>query len=296
MGKMRQLTTNEIYMKKILFTFLLLLSALEARVVDGVAILVKDSPISLYEVKAMMNEAKVDEDKAVQILIRKKLEDLEIETRNLQVTRKEVYADIEQMAEQNKMSMLELYNAVQESNHLSEAQFKIKIKEKLLNQKLYSSIAYSSMAEPSSDEMNEYYEMHKNEFTHPERYEVVVYMTGDKARLQEKIDNPMFYSPEIKSDNASIEHAKVNPQLATVLQNTKQGAFTQIIPNPQGGFMSFYMKEKIGESAQSFDALKAQIKNIIMGAQRANVLDDYFARARLKADIQMLRLPSGKDF
>ena len=283
-------------MHKLLFILFLLLGTLDAKIVDGVAILVKDSPISLYEVKEMMKEAHVGEDKAVQILIRKKLEELEIESRNLQVTRKEVYADIEKMAEQNKMSMMQLYDAVQKSNNLSEHAFKEKIKEKLLNQKLYSSIAYSQMAEPSQSEIEEYYELHKAEFSHPERYEVMVYMTGDKARLQEKIDNPMFYSPEIKTDNASIEHEKINPQLAQLLQNTKAGSFTPIMPNPSGGFMSFYLKDKKGEKTQKLDSLRAQIKNIIMGSQRANVLDDYFARARLKADIQMLRLPSGKSF
>ena len=281
-------------MKKLLFIFLLLLGTLNAKIVDGVAVLVKDSPISLYEVEEMMKEAHVDEDKAIQILIRKKLEELEIESRNLQVTRKEVYSDIENMAEQNKMTMLELYDAVLQSNKLNEAQFKKKIKEKLLNQKLYSSIAYSQIGEPSKQELQDYYEMHKDDFTHPGRYDVVVYMTGDKAKLQEKIDNPMFYSPQIKSDDASIEHDKINPQLAQLLQSTKIGSFTQIMPNPQGGFMSFYIKEVSDPVVQPLVQLKAQIKNILMGAQRSNVLDDYFARARLKADIQMLRVPSGK--
>jgi len=67
-------------MKKIVLMVCMSLS-LMAEVYDGVAIVVKDKPITLYEIKEEMALSKVDATKASDILIRKKLEEIEIQER-----------------------------------------------------------------------------------------------------------------------------------------------------------------------------------------------------------------------
>jgi hypothetical protein len=42
---------------------------------------------------------------------------------------------------------------------------------------------------------------------------------------------------------------------------------------------------------EDFDAYANEVSNAIMEEKRSQILNDYFARLRLNADIQTLRLP-----
>jgi parvulin-like peptidyl-prolyl isomerase len=265
--------------------------SLHAKTVDGIAIMVKDQPITLYEITKAMQENNIPQEQAVELLERKKLEEIEIKERHISVSKQEVFDDIQKMAEQNNMSVIELYQAIQSSQGLSEKELKEKIKEKILNQKLYNAIAFANLEQPSDEEIKEYYQLHKEEFQKPSTYSVIIYECADKSRLQEKIDNPMFYAPDVTSEERTFETAKMNPRLAELLDSTPLNGFTPLLPSPKGGFMSFYLKEKGEVNAPDLDAIKPQISNAIMGQKRETILKDYFDRQRLNAEIKVIRLP-----
>lgn len=277
-------------MKKIILTIILTLS-LNAQLVDAVAIVVKGSAITLYDIKNEMKKSGIDQAMAVDVLIRQKLEELEIKERNIEVSSTEVYDDIKKTADRNGMSINAFYDAVRESNGLSSTELKEKIKQKLLSQKLYSAIAYSSISQPEEDDIKEYYELHKGDFMHPSAFDVVIYVSKEKTRLQEKIDNPMFYSPDIQTDEQSLPYSRISPELAGLLSQTALNTFTQIVPDGKGGYMSFYMKNIQSPKESSIDDMRSEIVNLIMGSKREQVLGEYFARLKLNADIQTIRMP-----
>jgi hypothetical protein len=270
---------------------LLVAATLSAKVYDGVAVVVEDKAITLLDIKKEMQSAHVDAKKATDILIRKKLETLEVKQRNISVTPSEVYDDIQKMAERNHMSVSQFYDAVRESNGLTSEELKVKIKQKLLSQKLYNSIAMSSMSEPSENEIKDYYELHKKEFKHPASFDVTIYDTKQKALLQEKVDNPMFYSPQIASNEQTLPYNRISPELAGLLSKTKVGSFTPVVPNGKGGFMSFYIRSVTAAKDVGLKSMKAQVINAIMGEKREAILSDYFARLRDNADINIIRMP-----
>lgn len=265
--------------------------ALNAKLVDGVAVVVKGEAITLYELKQEMINSQVNLEKATNILIRKKLEEIEIEERKIKVSTAEVYDDIKQTAARNGMSVGEFYEAVRSTKGLTSQDLKAKIKEKLLSQKLYSAIAYASMSQPSDDEIKEYFNLHINEFEHATKFSVIVYSAKDKAKLQDKISNPMFFSPDIQSTEKVLEYSKIPPDLASFLQATQLNSFTPIIPDGNGFHMSFFVQEKIGVESVELESVKNQIVNSIMGDKREQVLSDYFARLRGSSDIKTLRTP-----
>jgi len=265
--------------------------SLHAKTIDGIAIMVKNQPITLYEITQAMEENKIPQEQAVQLLERKKLEEIEIKQRHISASKQEVFEDIQRMAEQNKMSVIELYQAIQSSQGLSERKLKEKIKEKLLNQKLYNAIAFSHLEQPNDEEIEEYYQLHQKEFQKPSSFSVLIYQCPDKNLLQEKIDNPMFYSPEVTSEERTFEAAKMNPRLAELLDQTSLNSFTQIIPSPNGGFMSFYLKDKGASNTLDLEAIRPQISSALMAQKRETILKDYFDRQRLNADIKVIRLP-----
>ncbi len=264
---------------------------LHAKTVDGIAIMVGDQPITLYDITEAMDEHNIPQEQAVALLQRKKLEEMEIQERHITVSKQEVFEDIQRMAEQNKMSVIELYQAIQSSQGLSEKKLKKKIKEKILNQKLYNAIAFSHLEQPNDEEIDEYYKLNKKKFQKPSTFDVLIYQCPDKNRLQEKIDNPMFYSPDVTSEERTFEGAKMNPRLAELLNATSINSFTQIVPSPDGGFMSFYLKEKGTSEVLSIEAIRPQISNMLMADKRETILKDYFDRQKLNANVKVIRLP-----
>jgi len=274
-----------------IFLILGLSTLLSAQVYDGVAIVVKDKAITLYEIKKEMETSKVDAEKASDILIRKRLEELETQERKITVESSEVYDDIKKTAARNNLNINEFYEAVRESSGLSSTDLKEKIKHKLLSQKLYASIAYSSVSQPSEDEISEYYELHKDNYIHPSSFTVIIYQAKDKARLHEKINNPMFYSPDIQTNEQVLPYERISPELASMLEKTALNSFTAVVPDGKNGYMSFYIKSIESAKEGGLESIKNEIINSIMNDKREQVLGDYFARLRHNADINVIRMP-----
>jgi len=275
-------------MQKIFLT-IIFVATLSAQIVDGVAVVVKGSAITLYDIKTEMKTSRTDAKVATDTLIRKRLEKLEIKERKISVSSGEVYDDIKKTAARNNLSVGEFYEAVRNANGLSSQELKEKIKEKLLSQKLYSAIAYTGVSEPSEDEIEAYFRSHKDSFAHPSGFKVVIYQSNNKARLQEKVNNPMFYSPDIQTNEQTLPYNRISPELASLLERTPQNSFTAIVPDGKGGHMSFYIKEIESAKETGLESVRNQIINMIMAEQREQVLGDYFARLRHNADIKMIR-------
>ena len=270
---------------------LLLASFLNAAIYDGVAIVVKDKAITLYEIKDKMQTLHTDTKHASDMLIREKLEAIEIEERGIAAQNSEVYDEISKTAARNKLSVSEFYEAVRNANGLTSTQLKDKVKQRLLTQKLYMAIAYSSVDEPTSQEIKEYYELHKENYKHPSEFNVVVYQSKDKKRLQEKIDNPMFYSPDIKRSEQTFKYTKISPELAQLLEKTELNHFTAALPDGKQQYVSFYLKGVTKAVQSSAQEMHEQIRASMMQEQRESVLGDYFARLRQNVTVDVIRMP-----
>ena len=274
-----------------IFLTLLLTTFLNAEIVDGVAIVVKGKAITLYDIKKEMALSKMDAKKASDILIRKKLEEVETDEKKINVSSGEVYDDIKKTAARNNLNVSEFYEAVREANGMNSTDLKAKIRQKLLSQKLYGAIAYSHVSQPTEQEIQEYFELHKDSFAHPSSFTVIIYNSKDKQRLKEKVDNPMFYSPDIVTNEQILPYNRISPELASLLERTPLNNFTPIVPDGKGGFMSFYIKELESAKEGGIESVKEQIVTLIMGDKREQVLGDYFARLKLNADIKIIRMP-----
>jgi len=271
-------------------SLLLLTSFVHAQMINGVAILVKKEPITLHDIQEEIRNSKQELNTVVDNLIRKKLEAQEIKERHIKVDSEEVYKDLRMMAEQNKMTLSQLYTAMLKSRGLSESELKAKIKEKILNQKLYGAIAFSKMSQPSEEDELAYYKQHIDQYSYSESFSVVIYSSASKEKLQEKIDNPMFYSPEVRSEPTELNNAKLNPQIAQLLAKTSVNRFTPIIPAPGNVFMSFFIQEKAQQTATPFKQVQGDVNGAIMQERRQSVLNEYFMRLRMNADIEIIRL------
>jgi peptidyl-prolyl cis-trans isomerase SurA len=274
------------------FLILLLLAlSLEAKMVDGVALVVKNQPITLYEIKQTMEQNNIDQKQAVALLIRKTLETSEIKQRNIKVTKKEIIDEIKRIAALNHITVEQFYASLQNSDNLTTAQIQEKIKKRIENQKLFQAIAFAHMYRPGDQEIQNYFQLHKKEFEHPSSYSLIIYQSNDRSLLQRKIDNPMFYSPRVASQTKDFRYNQISPQLAQILAKTKTNNFTPIVPNGQGGYMSFYIASEGKVLHVNLEDVRAQIENSLMMEKRQQVLSEYFKRLEMNADIRRIRMP-----
>lgn len=277
-------------MRSLILSSLLFTFALSAPI-GGVAILVKNSPITLYEVTQEMKESGADATKSADALIRKKLEQLEAREKKIVVTSSEVKEEMERMAKQNNLTVEQFLDAMKTARSISESDLKAKIEESIRGQKLYSSIAMSKMAQPTPAEEADYYQLHLDEFSHPDSYDITTYVATSAEILQSKIEDPMRNVSNISTKDENIPAKNINPQLAQILNKIEVGKFGPILPNGKESFMSFYMRDKQNLVTENLDTVRPQIDNMIMGEKRNQVLNDYFTRLRLSADIKVIRLP-----
>lgn len=259
--------------------------------IGGVAVLVKNTPITLHEIQLEMKQSGTTANQSADTLIRKKLEQLEANEKKITVSSSEINDEISRMAAQNNLSMEQFLNAMQTVRGLSEKDLKARVEETIKGQKLYSAIAFSKMAPPSAEEENEYYQLHLDEFSRPESFEVTVYQSSSKEALAAQIADPMRHIEGIQLKEESLPFGKINPQLAQILNKIPEGSFGPILPNGQNGFMSFYIRDKVNVITENIESLRPQIANAILGEKRNQVLNDYFTRLRLSADIKIVRLP-----
>jgi peptidyl-prolyl cis-trans isomerase SurA len=259
--------------------------------IGGVAVLVKNSPITLYEVQQEMKQSGLNAAQSADNLIRKKLEQLEASEKKITVSSAEINEEITRMAAQNNLSLEQFLNAMQTVRGLGEKDLKAKVEETLKGQKLYSAIAFSKMAPPSTEEENEYYQLHLDDFSRPESFEVTLYQSSSKEALAAQIADPMRHIEGIQLKEESLPFGKINPQLVQILNKIPEGNFGPILPNGQNGFMTFYMRDKVNVITENIESVRPQISNAILGEKRNQVLNDYFTRLRLSADIKVVRLP-----
>lgn len=259
--------------------------------IGGVAILVKNSPITLFEIQQEMDLGKTNVQQSSDALIRKKLEQLEAEEKKITVSASDIQEELARMASQNNLSVEQFLVTMQNVRGLSEKDIKNKVEENIRGQKLYSTIAFSKMAQPSAEEENEYYQLHLDEFSRPEYFEVTTYISNSQEALSAKIADPMRNIEAIKSKDEKLAYSTIHPQLAQILNKTQVGNFSPILPNGKNGYMSFYVRDKHNVVTDNIDSVRPQIMNMIMSEKRNQVLNDYFTRLRLNADIKVLRLP-----
>ncbi len=278
-------------MKKLILS-LLFSPLLFADIIGGIAVTINDEPITLYEIKQEQAISNLDIKQTVDLLIRTKLEKIEAKKRNISVSNQEVLDELNKMADQNNMTLTQLYEAMSSVRHLSESQTKLKTREKLLKQKLFNAIAMSEMEEPTEEELEEYYNLHLDEYQTPKTIDTMLYTSSSKDALEQKILNPMMNVPGVQTQAQTVQTAAINPRLAQLLISTKDGRFSPVIPQPGGtGHMAFYIMKKNELNTPPLELIRDQLQAKIMDDKREQILSEHFQRMRVNADIKVLRLP-----
>ena len=266
-----------------------LISGAWAGLVDAVSIVVNDEPITLYEIYKTEQSMGVDKKKAVEYLVRQKLQRDEMKRLGVQVDRFDVDNRIEQIAGKNGIDSLKL-RAVLDERGVDWKTYRKNIREKLLQEKLYSRILSTRIQPPSDETLREYYQLHSDRFSVPRAIRAIQYAAADRKALQEAIASPMAQIPGVSRKAETIPSSKLNPELLYMLTQTPRGHFTQ--PIPVGGqFVVFYVQDFIDSRPAPFAQVKNRVYAEWMEQKRKEAIKSHFDKLRATADVRVLRAP-----
>jgi len=273
-------------MKKYILGLLLTTSLSYAGLINAIAIIVNDEPITLYDIDKKIEDTKVSKQEAVSGLIDELLYKQELKKNNISVDILDIDDYIGKLAQQNGMNILDFKSAVrgQQDYEL----FTKNIEKQILHQKLVSKIASNKLKIANDMDIEIYYKNNKNEFELANSIDVVAYLSKDKQILNQIKSNPMLRDDRVIIQNMVLEQSNINPQVKYIVNSTKENSFSTIFVDNKA-YNMLYIKNKRDIKSLPLVEVKETIFNKIMRTREQNYLKDYFETLKITADIKILR-------
>ena len=274
-------------MKKFIFLILIMISYVNAGLVNAIAVVVNDKPITLYDIDELMIKTNKSKNEAVKTLIDEKLYEDELEKRKINVDIFDVNEYIEKLAAQNKMDVINFKSVIRQQ-YKDYDKFVEQTKKRLQHQKLVSSIVRGNIKFADDEDLKIYYNAHKENYNVASNIDVVQYLSKDKRALLAIKKNPLAMQQGVQNTNITLAQNNINPQLKYVINSTKEGEFTPVI-TANKTYVMFYITKKKDTTLQEFTKVKNQILNIVMKDREDKYLKEYFEKLKITADIKVIR-------
>ncbi len=274
---------------KYLLAIFFISGSLQAGLVDGVSILVNNTPITLYEISEYSQKFHISTQEAVKILIQNKIEQNLIKKYNIEATDDDIENEMEKMSSASGMSIMDFKNYL-EQNGIDLDKYKKDLAKKIKQEKLYQKITSARITKATKSDMETYYQNHLNLYSIPKMIEVTQYTSKSKQDLAKMINNPMLNIAGINKEDDILKSKQINPRLLFILQQTKEGNFTPILTF-KNSFASFYIKRKIDVTPIPFEKVENNIFAKIMNQREKDIIKSYFDKLISEANIKIIRTP-----
>ncbi len=273
-----------------LFVGLLLLAApLAAGLVDAVSIVVNDRPITLYEIYKTEKSLGLPKTKAIEFLIKKRIREEELARLGIHVDDFDVNSEIERIARQNGIDSLKMRTILAKQGVDWEA-YKKRIREKLLQERLYRQILSTKIQSPSDETLKEYYRLHIDAFSLPEKIRVIQYSSAEKRALLKAMENPLATVPGVIRKQETLETEGLNPELLFLLTKTPKGEFTEIVPVGRQ-YVAFLVQDFVNPRPLPFEKVKQKVFAQWMEQKQKEAIESHFEKLRAAATVKIVRTP-----
>jgi len=274
-------------MNKLFLSLLLSTSLSFAAVVNGIAITVNDTPITLYDIEKTAQVNNINKNEAVSMLIDKALYEQLVKKHNITADVFDVNEYVEKLAATNNMDVY-TFKSVIKQKYPNYAIFENEAKEAVLRQKLIQKIVKGQLNIANEEDMQLYYENNKEQFTTASNFEIVKYSSTNKASLISALKSPLLVPQDVEREPASLDSSNINPQLQYLLTETKVNTFTPIFTADKR-YNAIFITKKSGQTALAYENVKGKIFNDLMKLREKKYLKEYFEKEKLTADIKIVR-------
>lgn len=262
---------------------------LYGEIVAGVAIRVNGHAITLYEISSLMSQLHISRQAAIDLLVNERLKDDEIERFKISVDEFKIDEEIALLAANANLSKEAFLAKAMRENHLTLQEYRAEVKKQLQTRELMQKIIASNIGITSEDELLSYYTKHKKEFLIPSHVRVVRYIADDEATLQKAMSAPKKAFKGVQKFDENIALSSLTPQIAQVFIYTPNNEFTPVLTTGGNGFVSFFIKERLGEQVLDFEEAKPLVHQRIMAQKEQSIISEHFNKIRSSANIITLR-------
>ncbi len=258
-----------------------------AGVIDGIAVVVNNEPITLYEIKKTQKQFKFSNEQAVNFLVKRKVEDNLINERRIEVNEYEINDRFKQLAKREGLSLAKFQEMIRRQSSLEH--FNSELTKQIQREKLYQMILRSEIKKPTDDELLAYYRNNIGLFKMPTHVEVIKYTAYSQSLLRAVLQNPMLQNPDLKQEEEKIDLKKTSRALLEVILKTKESSFSPILPLNKNLFMLLYVKNKIGAKKFDFESSKDKVLMIYYKTRESTVLRSFFNKQIADSVITIIR-------
>ena len=276
-------------MTKYILGFLTTITLSWAGLINGIAVLVNDTPITLYDIDQAVNNRGLSKDKAVSVLVDDILYKQELKKQNITVDIFDIDKHIDKLASQNKMSTIDFKSVVRQQQDYE--LFKNQIRGQLLHQKLVRKIASEKLQIATDEDMKIFYDNNIDQFQLADTIEVTAYVSKSKQELNKIKSNPMMQNKNVLAQSITLKQNELNPEVKYVINSTKEKNFSIIFAQNKN-YNMFFIKKKNEIINMNFEESKDIIFSKIMRSREKNYLEEYFEILKITANIKILETPT----
>jgi len=276
-------------MKKILPFLLFSLISTEAQIIDAVAIDVEGEAITTLEIKAVQQKMNMSKQAAVEALIKDRLEKSALKKADIQVSHEEIQAKVQAIASAKGMNQEEMKKILAQKG-LTWDSYINQLTTEIKKEHFFKEHIASSVTPPSIEELKQYYNTHKEQFSNaPTQMSLVVYNGSSIEKIKEAIANPMKPIDGVSKQNILASTNQMSPQLLELIRKTPNNSFTAPV-NTGKGVVAYFVKSKGKQGQGGFESVKNAVTGMWMQEQRGQAGQDFFNKLKSNAKIRVIRL------
>ncbi len=276
---------EQILMKKlILLGCIALFTFAQAKMVDGIAMIVNGEAVTTSEIRALQQQMGISKKQAVDLLVQDRLQKSAMQ--KITIPESDIDAKIAQIAALNNLTVPKMQKLLKQQG-TSWDKYRKSIKESLKKQKFYREKVASTVARPSEDELKLFYENHKKEFIIPTSISMIEYSASSEDALKKFLETKKK-GRGVKSRSVKKSTSNLNSALLGTLLQTQNGAFTRPF-NAGDRFITYKIISKNGRKSMSFEDAKGAVAGRWRQQQQGKALKDYFEKMKTNTDIKIIR-------
>ena len=273
-------------MKKYILSLLVTTTLSYAGLINAIALIINDTPVTLYDIDVKMKNNNITKQEAVNRLIDEALYNQELKNNNINVDIFDIDNHIKKLAAKNKMNILDFKSLVRQQRNYEI--FTQQIKQTLLHKKLVAKISRGKIKLASEDDMKMYYENNKAKYKIADTIDTIAYISKDKNLLNKIKNNPMMKSDKVMMQNLTFKQSELTPQVKYILNSTNEKDFSVIFAQNKN-YNMFFVIDKKDIKVLKYDDVKDQIFSTLMKQREQNYLKEYFETLKITANIQILK-------
>jgi parvulin-like peptidyl-prolyl isomerase len=266
------------------FTGLILLTfTLQAKMMDGIAMIVEGEAVTTAEIRAVQTQLSVSKEEAIDLLIQDRLQKSAM--KDIKVSEESIDSKIAEIAAQNNLTIPKMQKILLQQG-TPWVKYRKSIKESLKKSKFFQKEVVSSIPDPSQNEIETFYNNHKKLFTIPTRISVIEYASSSKDKIDKFLKT--HKAKGISSRKITKMTKKMESSLLTTLLQTQNRNSTRPI-NTGAKYIVFKVLSKKGKSTMPFETAQGSVTAKWKEQQQQKALKGYFEKLRTRAEIQKIR-------